>query len=172
MDGSTEQTESLDPRRTLTPGSASDGLEELYTQSMPEAVGLAYLLTGDAREASGMADEAFLRATGRFTHRIARDRFQVALRRHLVRIFLSSARHGALEPDGSDANPEEDGPWRSVLSLPVRERVAAILRFGRGLSEEDVAHALGCSLADARSALSRSIERLEGSGGRGTPAMP
>jgi DNA-directed RNA polymerase specialized sigma24 family protein len=47
-------------RRTLT---------ELYVRQMPSAIGLAYLITGDRHMAEDMAQEAFIRLTGRFGHR-------------------------------------------------------------------------------------------------------
>ena len=141
---------------------------------MPGAVGLAYLLTGDRREAAEMAEEAFVRAAGRFAHRLARDRFPALLRRHLVRIFLSGARRNGRAPEldraGSDAR--EHGTWEAVLSLPARERVAVVLRYCQGVSEEEVARALRCSVPDARSTLSSGIEMLDGAKPPDPPPMP
>jgi DNA-directed RNA polymerase specialized sigma24 family protein len=41
-------------------------LDELYVQHFPGALGLAYLLTGERDQAEDLAQEAFLRLSGRF----------------------------------------------------------------------------------------------------------
>src|SRR5437763_7209519 len=110
-------------------------LDDLYLRAMPDAVGLAYLLTGDRAEAAGMADDAFLRAAGRFAHRLGRERFPGSLRRHVVALFLRRERDGGAGVDGRAApagqsGPEGGGPaadrrdgmWTALASLPARAR--------------------------------------------------
>src|SRR6266581_274 len=74
MDATAERTA---PAGSPEPGSTGDpgGLSALYVRCMPEAVGLAYLLTGDEELARDIADEAFVRGAGRFEHRLGRVRF-------------------------------------------------------------------------------------------------
>jgi DNA-directed RNA polymerase specialized sigma24 family protein len=163
----------VEPERALRSSSArpaerSKPLHTLYTQLLPDARALAYLLTGDREEAHRLADLAFVRATGRFAHRIRGERFQVSLRRGVVALFLGrERRYGAEWEDGIGTGEDReaygagDGLWPALSSLPPRERAAVVLRFCRGLSDEDAARAIGCSVPTLRSLATRGIEALE-----------
>jgi DNA-directed RNA polymerase specialized sigma24 family protein len=169
MDVSAEPRGSDESDSSSTPRSKRNGLHELYVQSMPDAVALAFLLTGDEAAAGRIADRAFVRATARFTHRLARHRLPASLRRHVVALFLRRERRNGRdqnEPDPVDRRAGPDGTWWALSSLPARERAAVVLRYCRGLGEEDVARALGCSLPAARLAVSRGTDLLEAASGQ------
>ena len=48
----------------------------------------------------------------------------------------------------------------AVQSLPPRQRAALVLRFWWGLSLEETAHDLGCSVGTVKSQVSRAVDRL------------
>src|SRR5207247_4316300 len=101
MDATTEQTSGSIQVEQENPSTDPPGkLDALYVQSMPEAVGLAYLLTGDLDLATEIGEEAFVRGAGRFEHRLGRVRFPTWLRRSVVTVFLLLERRA--EADGTD----------------------------------------------------------------------
>ena len=153
------------------PNDEPTGLDALYMQCMPEAIGLAYLLTGDEEVARELGEEAFVRGAGRFEHRLGRVRFPTWLRRSVVTVFLLRERRAELERlDEDEGSGEEvaagDGLWPAVLALPPRERAAVVLRHCRGLSDEEVGEVLRCSIRAARALVARGLSMLD----RGEPA--
>jgi RNA polymerase sigma-70 factor (sigma-E family) len=49
---------------------------------------------------------------------------------------------------------------RALDGLPARQRAAVVLRFYEDLSEQDAAHALGCSVGTVKSLSSRGLQTL------------
>jgi DNA-directed RNA polymerase specialized sigma24 family protein len=175
MDVPSERTEPDGPSGSVRRDSNPDGLHELYAVAVPEAAALAFLLTGDAAEAERIAESAFVRATGRFAHRLRQDRFAASLRRRVVALLLSRERRDVVSNghlDGGTGYGMGDGIWGALMSLPARERVAVVLRYCWDLAEEDIAHALGCSLPAARAALSRGRELLGAAAPEGPEPTP
>jgi RNA polymerase sigma factor (sigma-70 family) len=143
-------------------------LDVLYVQCMPEAIGLAYLLTGDEVLAGELAEEAFVRGAGRFEHRLGRARFPTWLQRSVVTMFLLRERRADSEPvdaDEADSSTEEanrsDGLWLALLELPPRERAAVVLRHCRGLSDEQVGEVMRCGARVARAIVARGLSLLD-----------
>jgi DNA-directed RNA polymerase specialized sigma24 family protein len=163
-DGSESEPVPVDSKRS--------GLPQLYLDTMPDAIGLAYLLSGDLAVAERIADAAFVRATGRFEHLTGKGKFPAWLRRHVIAVFLNrERRHGPSTGNspGPDRPQDGDSVWPALRSLPPRERAAVVLLYCRGLSEEEVARALGCSVSAARTATVQGVEMLH-SMTDGTPA--
>ena len=48
-----------------------------------------------------------------------------------------------------------------MLGLPPGERTAVVLRYCRGLSDEEVAEVMRCSVQTARTMIARGLEMLE-----------
>jgi len=152
------------------------GLEELYARHAGAMVGLAYLLTGDRYQAEDLAQDAFVRVAGRFRHLRDPDAFEGYLRRTIVNLFTSQLRRRRVEraylarearrpepvsADEPDVETREE-LWAAVHRLPERQRAAVVLRYYEDLSERDVAAALGCSPAAAKSLVARGMETLRG----------
>ncbi len=151
-------------------------LEDLYARHVSEAVRLAFLLTRDDGVAEELAQEAFIKVAGRLRHLRSPDAFAAYLRRTVTNLCLShhrrvkvarayaereAARSGGRESmSGAPDLETRDELRRALVELPDRQRAAVILRFYADLSEEQVGHALGCSVAAARSLVFRAMETL------------
>jgi RNA polymerase sigma-70 factor (sigma-E family) len=149
-------------------------VEELYRSHVPEAVRLAYLLTGDADAAQDIAHDAFVRTTGRLRHLQHPDAYAAYLRRAVVNAATSHHRRRNVElrylwressrrgtETASLPDLEERDELRALLeALPIRQRTAVVLRYYEDLSEQQLADALRCSVPAARSLLSRGLQTL------------
>jgi len=159
-------------------GDASDGapgsLEDHYVRHAPEAVRLAYLLTGDASLAEDLAHEAFIKVAGRFQHLRNPEAFAAYLRKTVVNLSMSHHRRKRVErnhlaressrPAATTVDPPDvevrDELRRALRTLPERQRAAIVLRYYEDLPEQQVAHAMGCSVTAARSLVFRAMETL------------
>jgi RNA polymerase sigma-70 factor (sigma-E family) len=149
-------------------------LSELYARYVPAATRLAFLLTGDRQQAEDLAQEAFVRCTGRFAHLRAQAAFDAYLRRAMINLHTSALRRRRLEREWvrreggtiarrTTAMPDVAGRedlWRALATLPARQRAALVLRYYEDLSETDAALALGCSPAALKSLVTRGSARL------------
>jgi len=152
----------------------SSKLAELYERNVPDAVRLAYLLTGDREVAQDLAHEAFMRAVGRLAHLRQADAFGPYLRRSVVNLsrnhFRSRSRERAFVSRGATVagpgpSPETTVADRDVLriallGLPERQRAAVVLRFYLDLSDLQAADVLRCRPATVRSLVSRGVQTL------------
>ncbi len=153
----------------------ADEVEDLYRRHVPDAVRLAFLITGDRAEAQDVAQDAFLAAAGRF--RLMRDpsKFGAYLRRTVVRSVLMRRRSSDREvarversvrgaPDHV-AGAHHGLADRLVLEaalgrLTARQRAAVVLRYWHDLPEREIARILGCAPGTVKSLLSRALETL------------
>ena len=74
-----------------------DQLADLYVAHAPEAVRLAFLLTGDAGLAEDLVQDAFARLVGRLRHLRDPTAFGAYLRRTVVNLATSHFRHRRVE---------------------------------------------------------------------------
>lgn len=163
-----------------SPGS----LEDLYVRHAPDAIRLAYLLTNDGPLAEDLTQEAFIKVTGRFGHLRDPDAFSAYLRRTVVNLAMSHHRRKRVERDhlakeaarpGSRSVDPPDIEGREELraalrALPERQRAAVVLRYYEDLPEQQVAHAMGCSVTAARSLVFRAMGTLRTTITRGDDA--
>lgn len=150
---------------------AARGLEELYRIHAPEALRLAYLLTGDRTMAEDLAQDAFVKILGRFHDLRNRDAFWWYLRRTVVNLSKSHFRRRRVErawmdrqrPDVASLPPdlgERDRLRRALMTLRPEQLAAIVLRHYEDLSEADTAEALGVAVGTVKSMVSRGMERL------------
>jgi RNA polymerase sigma factor (sigma-70 family) len=138
------------------------GIEEIYRQEWAGAVRLAWLLTGTRWIAEDMAQDAFL-AMSQQPH-IENPR--AYLRAALVNASKSRFRHLEVErqhPSESvpfTLQPEFDDLLVAIRRIPERQRAALILRYYADLSVEEVARAMGCRFATAKSLIQRGLTNL------------
>ena len=149
-------------------------MAELYARYVPSGIRLAYLLTGDRHQAEDLAQEAFIRCVGRFSHLRSHAAFEAYLRRAIVNLHTSGLRRRRLEREwlqreghrvATAASPQGDvgaraDLWSALATLPPRQRAALVLRYYEDLSERDTAEALGCTLAAVKSLVARGSEAL------------
>jgi RNA polymerase sigma-70 factor (sigma-E family) len=162
----------------IGPGVDTEGrsLAELFVRQVPRAVAIAYLMTGDRGIAEDLAQEAFIRLTGRFRHIRSPDAFDAYLRRTVVNLSISYLRRRRVEraylererrrPAASAETLPDVGRreelWSVLLELTGRQRAALVLRYYEDLSERQTAEILGTSVTAVRSLVSRGIEALRG----------
>lgn len=90
-------------RTTVAERSVEDGgrpagrLEALYRAHAPEALRLAFLLTGDLGLAEDLTQDAFVKVLGRFQDLRNRDAFWWYLRKAIVNLARSSFRRRRVE---------------------------------------------------------------------------
>lgn len=162
---------------TLTDGKTREArLARVYTDVMPEAVRLAHYLTNDRELAADLAQEAFIRAAGRFQYLRSADSFRLYLRRTVMNLCKNHYRRLAVERaflrrEAATEIPVEDFPnieakeevRKGLESLPFRQRSAVVLRYYMGMSQLEVAESLRCSEGAAKSLINRGLNALRGS---------
>ena len=153
-------------------GSERGALSELYVAYAPDALRLAFLLTGDRALAEDLVQDAFVRLVGRLRHLREPNAFRAYLRRTIVNLATSHFRHRRVErtylerlaaaPSSvANDNVELDETMHRVLvGLPKRQRAAIVLRFYEDLSDVQTAEILRCSGGTVRSLVSRAMKTL------------
>lgn len=146
-------------------------LEDLYRAHAPDALRLAYLLTGDRGLAEDLTQDAFIKVLGRFHDLRNRDAFWWYLRRTIVNLANSHFRHRRVErawlerqsPPGHASQPDvvERERLREALgTLRPQQRAALVLRYFEDLSEADTAAILGVAAGTVKSMVSRGMDKL------------
>jgi len=146
-------------------------LAELYAAHAADALRLAYLLTGDNSQAEDLVQDAFVRLAGRLVHLRDPAGFHAYLRVSLVNLARSQFRRRKLERRFAQTQqapsplPEPDMSEReqmrlALLALPVRQRLAVVLRYYEDLSEAQTAQLMHCGTGAVNSLVSRAMARL------------
>jgi RNA polymerase sigma-70 factor (sigma-E family) len=162
MNSAVESTDRPPARRSLA---------DLYERHADDAVGLAYLLTGDRALAQDLMQEAFVRIARRFVHIRDPDAFGRYLRRSIVNLANSHFRRRAIErrhaasgavPDrGEDADVGDRVTLRAaIVRLPIRQRTALVLRFYEDLPEREIADLMGCGTGAVKQLVYRAMGTL------------
>lgn len=136
-----------------------------YAAEWSHAVRLASLLTQQRGAAEDIAQEAFTQVLGAWD-RVERP--AAYLTTTIVNTCRAWGRKQSRErerlamlvPDG--AAPAVFGELADVLAdLPYRQRAVLVLRYYDGLSESEIADALGCRVGTVKSLASRGLARLK-----------
>lgn len=150
-------------------------IERLYASNIQEATRLAYLLIGQRELAEDLAQDAFVKAAGRFQDLRKQDAFGAYLmktvvnscrahwrRRKVERAYLDRA---AREKNSTDR--QSDVSQRLTIvdaleQLPLRQRTAVVLRHYTDLSERETAELMGCTVGTVKTLTSRGLVTLRG----------
>jgi RNA polymerase sigma-70 factor (sigma-E family) len=148
-------------------------LAELYRLHIDQAFRLAYLLTANRELAQDLAQDAFVKLTGRLLHLRRTGDFQAYLRATVVNLANSHFRRqrvergylqrqsGLPQPQSADRDLDmKDQLQRALLALPTRQRTAVVLRFYEDLSETQTAELMRCRTGTVRSLVSRGMQTL------------
>jgi RNA polymerase sigma-70 factor (sigma-E family) len=146
-------------------------LGDLYAAHAPDAVRLAYLLTGDRHLAEDLVHESFVRLFGRFRDLRNPDAFGGYLRTTVVNLARSHFRRRRVErayveregrePRPAAVDPERgDELWEALQRLRPRQRAAIVLRYYEDLTEAQTAEVLRCAVGTVKSLVSRGIDQL------------
>jgi RNA polymerase sigma-70 factor (sigma-E family) len=147
--------------------------EQLYQRHFRDAVRLAYLLTGDKALAEDLAQDAFVRLSGRLMHLRDPAASEPYLRRTVVNLANGHFRRRKVEqrylatqasrpdalPGGLDPH-EKDVIWTTLMTLPPRQRTAIVLRYYEDLSEAQTADVMRCAAGTVKSLVSRGLDKL------------
>jgi RNA polymerase sigma factor (sigma-70 family) len=147
--------------------------EEVFRLILPRAIRVAYRILGNETQAEDAAAEALARAhaswrkVGAIEYRdawILRVTANVAvdMSRRQQRIFSVGLSVDA-EVSGSsagDEDPSTDALAGALAALPRRQREVVVLRYLEGLSEAEVAEALGVSTGTVKKNAFRARETL------------
>ena len=150
-------------------------LLQLYDESRLAMLRLAVLLTDDPATAEDVVHDAFVAMHRRWAHIdpvAAKGYLRVTVvntARSLVRRKIIARRHlRVTEPEAGPAADhglvlaeEHREVWEAVRSLPRRQREVLILRYWSGLSEEQIATALGVSRGTVKSTASRGLDAVQ-----------
>ncbi|HZR98625.1 MAG TPA: RNA polymerase sigma factor [Chloroflexota bacterium] len=156
---------------------AYEGLVERYREVVFRT---AYLILGEAAEAEDATQDAFVKAY----YALPRFRVGAPVRPWLLQIAANEARNRRKAAGrrarlalrvGADQPPADGAAWpeaaalaaeqrRALLDALVRlraeDRLAIAYRYFIGLSEAEMAAALGCAPGTVKSRLSRALRRL------------
>jgi RNA polymerase sigma-70 factor (sigma-E family) len=155
---------------------ADQALDQLYAAHWRSLVRLAVLLVHDVSLAEEIVQDSFVAVHGRWRGLRDPDRALAYLRQTVVNRGRSALRHRAVverhaERDrpvttlpGADQRVMEDDRRSKVLdalrALPARQREVLALRYYSGLSEAEIADALGISRGAVKSHASRGAAAL------------
>jgi RNA polymerase sigma factor (sigma-70 family) len=152
-----------------------DQVGKLYEQCAPEALRLAFLLTGDRSQAEDIFHDAFVRAAGRLGSLRDHLAFRQYLYRTVTNRVISHARRNKVERrflvregarlrtssvDESHTFGERDRLQRALYRLPPRQRAALVFRFYADMSIDETAQNMGCSVGAVKSLTSRGLHEL------------
>lgn len=150
---------------------AGTGLEPLYQEHYQRLVRLAMaVLAEDTATAEDLAQEAFARL---LTARSVSDP-SAYLSATVVNLARSKIRRAAIarrkrRADRDHASPADSGAERiglrsqvlaALAQLPARQREAVALRYYHGLTDQQVAEAMGISAGSVKTHLHRAVTSL------------
>lgn len=146
-------------------------LGQLYLRHAPDAVRLAYLLTGDGALAEDLVQDAFVRMAGRLVHLRSPEAFHGYLRTTVVNLARSHGRRKAIERRHVERTPPPGNSYPvdrsdseemrvALMSLPLRQRTAVVLRYYEDMSEAQVAAVMRCRTTAVRSLVARGVASL------------
>jgi len=149
----------------------SSGLGELYRAHAPEALRVAYLMTGERALAEDLVQDAFVRCIGRLGNLRHQDSFPAYLRQTVLNLARMHFRRRKTERSRLEsvvASTVDQGPDLAevesvrvaLLELPYRQRAAIVLRYYCELPDAETAVILKCAVPTVRSLISRGLERL------------
>lgn len=145
--------------------SEAQHIEEVYLSSRTALTRLAFLLVGNTDEAQDIVQSVFATAAGRWA---SIEDPHAYLRRAVVNrandVHRRALRRVAAQPVDRHSGPAEpnlDGVWQFVQSLPSAQRAVIVLRYYADLSLVDIAALLGRPASTVRSDLRRALSKLK-----------
>jgi RNA polymerase sigma-70 factor (ECF subfamily) len=159
----------VDPGVDATPSDCGS-FESWYRAAHPRLLAALVVASGDVEAARDATSEAFTRALQHWSRVPAMDApeawfhrvgINVLRRRHRRRILEERLlRRQRLEP----APPPQVDPevWDALMSLPLRQRQAVALRYLLGMTQAEVAEAMGVVPGTAAATLHAARKHLAG----------
>lgn len=159
------------PSGPLPDGTPSESVADFAARCGLELARFAYLLCGDQQRAEDLVQDVLLAMYRRFGDPLPLDNPHGYARRSLANANVSRSRRPASRelpmdvlPDRSsepqDGGADRDELWRSLRSLPVRQRTVLVMRFYADATDSEIANALNCRRGTVRSLASRGLAAL------------
>lgn len=140
-----------------------DGFEGFYRAQLLPMVRLAHVVTGSNAVAEDLVQDAFVKLAPIFASRRDPVPYLRAMVLNECRMWFRrrdvEGRHSSID-DRVVLPAEFDAVWAQLLRIPPRRRAVLYLRFYEDLSIDDIAAALGCRPATARSLLRRGLASM------------
>ncbi len=165
--------ERSEPTSDVKSGGQDDGFEEAFDDLFPRAVRLAHRLLGDRAAAEDVAAEALARAYARWGKVGSLPYRDGWLLKVATNLAIDRLRRRSPEVMPEPAGDFEDGVElrlalnAALLTLAPRQRQAIALRYLGGLSDREVAQALGISLGSVKTHIHRGLNGLRSRLGAG-----
>ena len=147
-------------------GKASDEYEVVFRESFPRVVRTAYLVVGDWEVARELAQDAFVQLLVHWRKVSCYDNKGAWVRRVAIRKAVR-ARNRSLPAEAiMESETELKSPEaaidlrRAILLLPPAQRAAVVLHYLHDRPVSEVAEAMGCAEATAKTHLHRARQRL------------
>ena len=144
-------------------------------QVWPRLYRTAYALCGNQHEAEDLLQSVLVKVYGSWSRVSRADNPDAYVRRMLVNEFTSWRRRGRTRTEFSFAQPPDRGTagheravtdrvamWQALALLPPRRRAVVVLRYYEGLSEQQIAAALGIAPGTVKSQCSAALKTLRG----------
>jgi len=145
----------------------------------------AYLMVGDVGLAQDLVQEALIKTYVAWPRLRDPASVEAYTRKAITTTAISwfrrkawSERPGSSLPDAADAARADDVDeriwlWQHLLRLPVRQRVAIVLRYYEDLTEAATADAMNCAVGTVKSQVAAGLDKLRASvGDRQSPPEP
>ena len=146
--------------------------EDFLSTRLRELLRFAVLLCGDRGLAEDVVQDVLIRAHQQWG-RIGDTEYPFAyVRKMLVNEHLSWRRKWARQiptaevaamdavPDHADHITDRDDLISRLQTLPARQRAAVVMRYFGGLTDVEIADALGCTAGTVRGYLSRALATM------------
>ncbi len=145
---------------------------EFVSARSPALHRAAYLMVGDVSLAQDLVQEALTRTYVAWPRLRDTSKAEAYTRKAITTTAISWFRRkswGERPTDRVDdrgAAGHEDGVaqhqwlWQAMLSLPVRQRAAVVLRYYEDLTEAQTAEAMGCAVGTVKSQVSAALSTL------------
>ena len=149
-----------------------DAAAALFRRYWQSAWRVAFAVTGRRALADDVAADAFERAFGALDRFDERRPFSPWLHRIVTNRALDLLRSerrfaGGDQPEPVDLRPDHESGDRSLLAavgeLSLERRVVVILRYGVGMTPQQIAATLDLPVGTVNSRLARSLEQLRSS---------
>jgi RNA polymerase sigma-70 factor (sigma-E family) len=142
--------------------------EEFAVARLPALLRYATLLSGDREEARDLVQEVLTRALVKWNRIKTADDPYAYVRRMVTNEFVSwrRRRRPATVPldrirEPVTSQPEYHDDVRQLLAgLPAQQRAVLVLRYYEGLTDNEIADALGCRVGTVRGYASRALASL------------
>jgi RNA polymerase sigma-70 factor (sigma-E family) len=145
-----------------------DQLGAWFHTEYPSLLRFAYFVTGDARTAEDLVQDAFVRLY-RSSGRVGELGFKAYARKTILNLHRSRFRKVVHESElTSDQQVSSDTGgfmlrdevWRALLTLSPKQRAVVALRFYEDMKESDIAAALEMSVGAVKTHTDRAMAKL------------